>query len=147
MAAITEILEFEANRDGQEMQRFIHLFQEGSFYRAYEWSAWLMCRYLHEFKVRIYDVRYGVDFLGGFIKPYRNYISNATLHRMERKLPTLQNDDPERLDSRINSLLGVLSHYSSLKLQRRLFHPSNLQRHSGKLVFDGRKFKWSALRQ
>jgi len=33
------------------MQRAIHLFQEGSFYRAYEWSAWLMCRCLHEFKV------------------------------------------------------------------------------------------------
>ena len=33
------------------MQRVIHLFQEGSFYRAYEWSAWLMYRYFHEFKV------------------------------------------------------------------------------------------------
>ncbi len=42
MAAITEILEFESNREGLEMQRAIHLFQEGSFYRAYEWSAWLM---------------------------------------------------------------------------------------------------------
>ena len=33
------------------MQRSIHLFQEGSFYRAYVWSAWLVCRYIHEFKV------------------------------------------------------------------------------------------------
>ena len=51
MAAIQEILEFESGRSEPEMQRVIHLFQEGSFYRAYEWSAWLMCRYLHEFKV------------------------------------------------------------------------------------------------
>lgn len=51
MAAINEILEFESSRDGLEMQRTIHLFQEGSFYRAYDWSAWLMCRYLHDFKV------------------------------------------------------------------------------------------------
>ena len=29
----------------------IHLHHEGSFYRAYEWSAYLSCRYLHEFKV------------------------------------------------------------------------------------------------
>ena len=29
----------------------IHLHREGSFYRAYEWSAYLSCRYLHEFKV------------------------------------------------------------------------------------------------
>ena len=97
---------------------------------------------LHEGKVRMYDARHGVDFLGGFIKPYRNYISNATLHRMEKKLPTLQDEDPVRLDSSVNSLLGVLSHYSSLKLQHRLFHPLKLQRHSGNLVFDGRKYKW-----
>ena len=51
MAAITEILEFESSRDGLEMQRIIHLFQEGSFYRAYEWSAWLMCKFFHDFKV------------------------------------------------------------------------------------------------
>jgi len=42
MAAIKEILEFEDDRSDREMQRVIHLFQEGSFYRAYEWSAWLM---------------------------------------------------------------------------------------------------------
>ena len=29
----------------------IHLHQEGSFLRAYDWSAWLCCRYLHDFKV------------------------------------------------------------------------------------------------
>ena len=51
MAAITEILEFELSRGEVETQRVIHLFQEGSFYRAYEWSAWLMCRCIHEFKV------------------------------------------------------------------------------------------------
>ena len=51
MAAITEILEFESSRDGLEMQRIFHIFQEGSFYRAYEWSAWLMCKFMHEFKV------------------------------------------------------------------------------------------------
>ena len=33
------------------MKRVIHLFQEGSFYRAYEWSAWLMCKFFHDFKV------------------------------------------------------------------------------------------------
>ena len=51
MAAIKEILEFEDDRNDREMQRVIHLFQEGSFYRAYEWSAWLMCKFFHDFKV------------------------------------------------------------------------------------------------
>ena len=49
------------------MQRVIHLFQEGSFYRAYEWSAWLMCRYLHGFKVthrRMKGVEQSVALIG-----------------------------------------------------------------------------------
>ena len=29
----------------------IHLFREGTFYRAYEWSAWLCVRYFTELKV------------------------------------------------------------------------------------------------
>ena len=29
----------------------IHLHREGSFFRAYELSAYLSCRFLHEFKV------------------------------------------------------------------------------------------------
>ena len=28
----------------------IHLHKEGTFLRAYEWSAWLCCRYLNDFK-------------------------------------------------------------------------------------------------
>ena len=35
--------------DGQ--RAILHLHRDGSFYRAYEWSAFLACRYLHEFKV------------------------------------------------------------------------------------------------
>jgi len=67
MAAITEILEFEDDRNDREMQRVIHLFQEGSFYRAYEWSAWLMCRCLHEFKVthrRMKGIEQSVTLIG-----------------------------------------------------------------------------------
>lgn len=30
--------------------RTIYLFPEGTFYRAYEWSAWLCCRYINQFK-------------------------------------------------------------------------------------------------
>ena len=31
--------------------RDLHLHREGTFIRAYDWSAWLACRYLHDFKV------------------------------------------------------------------------------------------------
>ena len=31
--------------------RDVHFHREGTFLRAYDWSAWLCCRYLHDFKV------------------------------------------------------------------------------------------------
>ena len=48
MAQLKEILETERNRNGDLTA--IHLFAEGMFYRAYEWSAWLCVRYVNEFK-------------------------------------------------------------------------------------------------
>lgn len=37
---LKEILSIEENRT-EGSRGVIHLFQEGTFYRAYEWSAWL----------------------------------------------------------------------------------------------------------
>ena len=47
---LKEILSIEENRT-EDSRGVIHLFQEGTFYRAYEWSAWLCHRYVHQFKV------------------------------------------------------------------------------------------------
>ena len=41
MAQLTEILTREKQRTTEESLRVIYLYQEGSFLRAYEWSAWL----------------------------------------------------------------------------------------------------------
>ena len=51
MAQIKEILEIENHRTNDWTT--IYLFAEGLFYRAYEWSAWLCCRYVNEFKVTL----------------------------------------------------------------------------------------------
>ena len=51
MAKLTEILTEERKRDTAEEKRQIHLFADGKFYRAYEWSAWLCCTYINQFKV------------------------------------------------------------------------------------------------
>ena len=51
MAQISEILSIEQNRDSSDLQRSIHLFLDGKFYRAYEWSAWLCCSYINKFQV------------------------------------------------------------------------------------------------
>lgn len=50
MSLTKEIAERENSRTIADYMEF-HLFKEGTFLRAYEWSAFLGCRYLHEFKV------------------------------------------------------------------------------------------------
>ena len=50
MAKLNDILDVEKKRPDEASQRVIHFYQEGSFLRAYEWSAWLCCRYLNDFK-------------------------------------------------------------------------------------------------
>lgn len=47
---LKEILSIEENHT-EDSRAVIHLFQEGSFYRAYEWSAWLCHRFINQFKV------------------------------------------------------------------------------------------------
>lgn len=50
MAQLTEILQQEKQRTTGETLRQIHLYPEGGFYRAYEWSAWLCVRYVRQLK-------------------------------------------------------------------------------------------------
>jgi hypothetical protein len=50
MAQLKDVLEIEWKRIPQGPHNIIYLFPEGTFYRAYEWSAWLCCRYMNQFK-------------------------------------------------------------------------------------------------
>ncbi|MBQ7684234.1 MAG: hypothetical protein IJT48_07070 [Bacteroidaceae bacterium] len=51
MSLTKEIIEQERQQVQTGRFRDVHLHKEGTFLRAYEWSAWLCCRYLHDFKV------------------------------------------------------------------------------------------------
>lgn len=51
MSQLKEILAIEQERSNLEQCAEVHLFREGTFYRAYEWSAWLCVRYFTELKV------------------------------------------------------------------------------------------------
>lgn len=51
MSVTKEIIEQETMRLAGVERDAIHLHREGSFLRAYEWSAFLACRYLHSFKI------------------------------------------------------------------------------------------------
>ncbi|MBQ0048439.1 MAG: hypothetical protein KBT33_13210 [Prevotellaceae bacterium] len=50
MSQIKQILQTENDRS-DDNRNVIHLYQEGTFYRAYNWSAWLCHRYINQFKV------------------------------------------------------------------------------------------------
>ena len=79
---------------------------------------------LHEGKIQICDVRYGVGFLGAFLKPHRRYVGISSLSRMERKVAMLRaKPDGLSFRSSANSLLGILSHYRSFNIQRQMFLP------------------------
>lgn len=51
MARIKDIVEVEKQRPDMAAARVIHLYAEGTFCHAYEWSAWLWQRFVREFKV------------------------------------------------------------------------------------------------
>lgn len=50
MAHLKDILETEQKRTNDTECRQVHLFQEGTFYRAYERSAWLVVTYISPLK-------------------------------------------------------------------------------------------------
>ncbi len=81
---------------------------------------------LHMGKLRVNDVRHGVEFLGAFIKPYRNYISNKTLARMKSKIKELNLNHAEHTIASINSYLGVLSHSASYNIRHDIINTNNI---------------------
>lgn len=77
---------------------------------------------LHPNKVFIRDARFGVDFLGGYAKPYRCYVANRSFVRLRKKVLALNGVcDVCKLQASINSFLGVLSHYATYKQRVGLF--------------------------
>ena len=77
---------------------------------------------LHDGKIRICNVLHGVEFLGAYLKPFRNYVSRTTLFRMRRKMPALEEKTNGcTFRSSVNSQLGILSHYRSFAIQLKMF--------------------------
>lgn len=68
-------------------------------------------------KTRILKVNQGVEYLGAFIKPFRNYISNQSLSRIYRQLFS---EKGHRSVESINSFLGILSHYRSFNIRKEI---------------------------
>ena len=76
---------------------------------------------LHMGKLHIQEIHKGVEFLGAFVKPYRDYVSRKTLSRIEQNIKTLDLQDAKHAEASINSYLGVLSHSASYNIRCHLF--------------------------
>lgn len=84
---------------------------------------------MHMGKTQIVDVRYGVEFLGAFIKPYRTYICNRSLSRIRQEAADVMHMGRGQAFRTVNSLLGVMSHYSSYNLRREIFTQQHILRY------------------
>ena len=68
---------------------------------------------LHMGKLHVQEIHRGIEFLGAFIKPYREYVSNKTLARMTKKIREIDLRNEERAQRTISSYIGILSHTAS----------------------------------
>jgi hypothetical protein len=82
---------------------------------------------VHVGKLHIREVSQGIEFLGAFVKPFRDYISNRTLDRITRNIQTMDLRDASHVEASINSYIGVLSHSSSYNIKRELFEKTDLE--------------------
>ena len=96
---------------------------------------------LHANKTRIYNAYHGVEFLGAYVKPFRTYVSSSTLKRIKRKIKSYGQNDCEKLQSSVNSFLGVFSHYKSYCMRRVIFGNDKRLKDIGKFDTDYLKFK------
>ena len=88
---------------------------------------------LHGGKLHVADVRNGVEFLGAFVKPYRDYVSNKTLERIRMKMQEVDLSNTEMVNRTVNSYLGILSHTASFNLRREVFDTDDM---AGIITFD-----------
>jgi hypothetical protein len=81
---------------------------------------------LHMGKLHIREVHSGVEFLGTFVKPYRDYVSNKTLERIKGRVQQIDLRNGEAANRTICSYLGILSHTASYNLRREMFDTSDI---------------------
>lgn len=86
---------------------------------------------LHPKKIYLQHYSKGVDFLGVWIKPYRIYIRNNTKGQFYKTLiiwnniiqkqnGNLSKDQLKKFLASINSYLGIMQHYKTYKLRRKM---------------------------
>ena len=84
---------------------------------------------IHRGKTQIREAKYGIEFLGGFVKPYRTYMSHAAVSRLKASIRRLPKNDRWQLFRSVNAMIGVMAHFDSWRLRRKLFHVDRFLKH------------------
>jgi hypothetical protein len=82
--------------------------------------------HLHMGKLHVQEIHHGIEFLGTFVKPYRDYVSNKTLERIKSKMQQVDLRRIEAANRTIGSYLGILSHTASYNLRREIFDTDDI---------------------
>lgn len=92
-------------------------------------------------KTIIVDYRCGVEFLGGFIKPYRTYLSNKTIKRVNKNLYHFQHYGTDKnINNMVNSYIGMFSHHNSNLIKKEIMDKTNKLMNYGKFLGFYEKF-------
>ena len=83
---------------------------------------------LHMGKLHVREISQGVEFLGAFVKPFRDYVSRRTLERIEKQLIDMDLRNGEAVSRTVNSYLGIMSHSASYRVRQQLFDTDNFAR-------------------
>ncbi|MDR1716009.1 MAG: RNA-directed DNA polymerase [Prevotella sp.] len=78
---------------------------------------------LHPKKIYLQPYQRGVLFTGGFVKPHRIYIGNRIKANMTKELDRLKKEKELELNvlrSSVNSYLGIMKHYKSFYIRRKI---------------------------
>ncbi len=119
---------------GRYVDDFIIVHQDKSYLKSLipQLSNFMQCSLqltLHPKKIYLQHYSKGVKFLGTVIKPNRIYIANRTkgnfYNAIEKQNRIIQCHTPTKLEryaflSSMNSYLGIMNHYKTYKLRRRL---------------------------
>ena len=65
---------------------------------------------INDGKTKVLSIWHGVDFLGAYVKPYRQYASRQMVMRMREKLRHLPQYDAQHVQASLQSYEGLLSH-------------------------------------
>uniref|UniRef100_UPI004056ED7D reverse transcriptase domain-containing protein n=1 Tax=Alistipes sp. TaxID=1872444 RepID=UPI004056ED7D len=86
---------------------------------------------LHLEKTRVEEVRFGIDFLGAYLMPFRTYLTKRSLARIKGRISRITTSERCALEPMINSYLGVMSHYDTYCLRRILLGSNPVLKHCG----------------